>query len=812
MMFRFGATRPGRAPHKTHPEGKRKHAPRRLSLESLEGRDMPSGWHNAAMPLDVTGDGQVTSADALAVVSYLRSNRADAPATLSPGASPEAWYDTSNDGQVTAIDALLVVNRLNSQTPPGQSPVSVPAPTRPHVAAVANPTYLMLTSDASDRITARWREAPGALGTVVSLRLGASRYARWQPGATVPAGKDSFVFTNLRPRTRYYVKVASIDGAGNLTRGIVQRVMTRQEVETNTHELDRALKAGIKHLGGLRDRDHHNQPFFLGYSLTREQAQRLGDLYPYRDAAAHLKVLRHFVSNVSARSLHAVLSASHALGVAPPADVVADYTRILLAALHKPRDGNWANTAAENQLLVGLASDPSSFGSNRHDVTYLFNAGQGLRGMLALATMTSNPDQVIPEYGRSYRQMFETSVYNLRKYYVYDGQIGGERVYDWEQFRQQLGLRGGNKMTGHLEQELNADWSGLWKDFADPHMIYPLIEYYEATGHQSSLDLAKELAEMAFDRRFPSDPALIRQSLLPHMFETVAEMNAYSALALATGNADMMDRVRLRYEYLKDSGIVSQTGWVPEVLGMGSDLGEANNTAELIETAINFSRWGWSQYNQDVERFTRAHLLPSQLLDTRFVTSNGRTRIDGLRDIRGRLQGAFGFPAPYGHISTQYTYGRAGAYFSDVSAGAIATLAEVQRHAYELGTRDEHRIHLLFDQDNDRIQVASPYPGGDRLIITTKTAGDVFVRMPAWADRAQIEQSLAEQGLASNWEGEYLRIDRPAVNVAITIPMPLPIVRESEYVNGRGLVIEWQGDSVLRMSPMGTPQPFFPMI
>src|SRR5688500_1627076 len=251
MLFRLGATGRSRTPHRTRPRKKEKHAPRRLTLEPLEGRDMPSGWHNAAMPLDVTGDGQVTSADALAVVSYLRSNRNSPLAALPSGSSPEAWYDTSNDGLVSAVDAMLIVNRLNSQTPPDQPQVNVPTPARPHVPAVANPTYLMLTSDASDRITARWREAPGALGTVVSIRLGASRYARWQPGVTVPAGEDSFVFNNLRPWTRYYVKVASIDGAGNLTRGIVQRIMTRREEVTNTHQLDRALQAGIKHLGGI---------------------------------------------------------------------------------------------------------------------------------------------------------------------------------------------------------------------------------------------------------------------------------------------------------------------------------------------------------------------------------------------------------------------------------------------------------------------------------------------------------------------------------------------------------------------------------
>lgn len=768
---------------------------------------MPTGWHNDGLPTDVNADGQVSASDAAAIIHYLNSGLERQLPALAPGEQPSACLDSSGDGYVTALDAQLVVNQLNAQLPRsyalrtnrGQPPV------RLHYNA--NPTQLSLVSDASDRILVRFTPAAGAVGSVVSLRAGKAPPARSE-GNLVAAPENAFVFTDLRPKTKYVVRVSSIDEAGNISAGIVKRIRTGKLEKTNTHDLDRALTAGIKHLGNLRDRDNGNLPFFFAYSLGSRQAQAYGDRHGRRNPLPNMSFDRHFVSNVTARSLHAVLSASQALGIAPPADVVADYTRILLSSLHKPRDGNWANTAPENQLLVGLVSDPSGYQTQQFDVTYLFNAGQGFRGMLALATLTPNPDEVIPAYGRSARQIFETSVHNLRRYYVYDGQIGGERVYDWEQFRQQLGLRGGATIRGSLAEELTSDWSNLWRGWADPHMIYPLVKYYEATGHQPSLDLAQELADLVMARRFPSDPALVAKSLLPHMFETVAEMNAYSRLALVTGNVELMDCVRMRYEYLRESGIISQTGWVPENLGAGRDIGEANNTAEVIETAMNFAQWGWSEYYQDVERFTRAHLLPSQLLDTSFVGNDPRNRIDGLRNIRRRMEGAFGFPAPYGHISTQDTTGRAGAYFADVSAGAISTIAQIQLQGYE-NKLNTHRIHLLFDVDNERIKVVSPYPGGDRLLVTPKTAGDLLVRIPAWADRGLIETATSEQGLAFQWEGNYLKVIEPPVGATVTIPMPLPRVRETEVINGRTITMEWLGDSVARMSSMRTPQPFF---
>jgi hypothetical protein len=780
-----------------------------LRLEHLELRDMPSAWQNEALPRDVNADGRVTPSDALLVVNQLNRSGAAALPALIEGESPPAYLDVNGDGNATALDALLVVNWLNAQSP--YSLPDDPASGQPPALTYqVEPTSLALVSDASDRIIARWTPSNRALGSVVSIQAG-SAPPEGSFGDVLAAGSGTFVFANLNPNTRYWVRVSSIDPEGNISHGILQTIVTRKAEATNTHQLDRALAAGIQHLGNIRDKDNFNMPFFHAYSLTRSQAQNYGDSYTGRDSPAHMKFERHFVSNVTARALYAVLSAAQALGIEPPADVVADYARILLATLHQPRDGNWANTNPENQLLVGLVSDPASYRSQQFDVTYLFNGGQGFRGMLALATLMPNADQVIPEYGRSAKEIFETSVYNLRTYYVYDGEIGGNRVYNWERFRQQLGLRGGATIGSSLSQELTSDWTSLWRGWADPHMIWPLVKYYEATGHQGSLDLAVELADMAAGHRFPSDPSRVAQSLLPHMFETMAEMNAYSRLALVTGNADLMGRVRLRYEYLRESGVISKAGWVPENLGAGRDIGEANNTAELIETAMNFAEWGWTEYYRDVERFTRGHLLPAQLLDTSFVVNDSTNSIDGRRDIRNRIQGAFGFPAPYGHISTRYTYARAGAYFTDVSAGAVATLAEVQRHVYQ-NDGGNHRVNLLFDFENERIQVASPYPGGDRLIVTTKLAGNLAVRIPQWADRALIEQAMSEQGLAFSWDGEYLEIQEPTVGRAVTIPLPLPHVRQSEQINGRTIWIDWLGDSVAGMSRMRTPQPFFAAI
>ena len=71
-----------------------------------------------------------------------------------------------------------------------------------------------------------------------------------------------------------------------------------------------------------------------------------------------------------------------------------------------------------------------------------------------------------------------------------------------------------------------------------------MVKYYQATGYQPALDLAKELANYGFYQRFPLDPRSVPLNTFTHMFEVAGEMDAYSRLALVTGDTDMMLRVQ----------------------------------------------------------------------------------------------------------------------------------------------------------------------------------------------------------------------------------------------------------------------------
>lgn len=575
----------------------------------------------------------------------------------------------------------------------------------------------------------------------------------------------------------------------------------------NTYDIDLAIQAGLAHLQNILDRDNNDIPFFAVWALTKDQARSYGDSSPYRDSPAHMAFDRHLVSNVAGRAIYALLLGADAVGSEINPQVLDALKSTVLKSLHKPRNGNWSDTSAANQMITGLAADPRSYGSTQFDLTFLFNMGAGMRGALGLGTLGDNPNAILDGYNWSGKTLFDVAVYNIRKYYVYGGgEIGGTRTYNWESFRSALGLQGGDKIAGSVSGDKISNWSNLYRGWSDPFLVYDLVKYYEATGHQPALELAKELRDNAFYARFPLTPSQSLINSFTHMFEIVGEMNAYSRLALVTGDADMMQRVRARYEALRGIGF-NTTGWVPEFFGRESDVGEINCTGELVETALNFAAWGWTEYYEEAERFVRGQMLPAQLLDTSFVVPNANPDNDGERDIVNRVYGAFGFPAPYGHVATKDP-STTGGYHVDITAGAVASLAEVRKAAYTY-TGGEHQINLLFDVDNATIKVDGPYPNGDRVTITTRSTGDVRLRLPSWADRNAVSSSLEGQGLQFELGSDFVLIHQPTVGTSFDVALPLKVEWTSDVVNDRAITIVWKGDSVLAMSPMGTPFPFF---
>jgi len=332
----------------------------------------------------------------------------------------------------------------------------------------------------------------------------------------------------------------------------------------------------------------------------------------------------------------------------------------------------------------------------------------------------------------------------------------------------------------------------------------PLVKYYCATDWGRALELAIVLKEKATAECFTEDGAYAAEAFGTHTHSTTCVMSSLAQLADLTGDAPLMDRVRAFY----DNGlrkIRDDLGWVIENSGPDAipDRGEANNTGDIVETALILGRWGRDAYYHDAERIVRGHLLPSQLRDNSFFQDPPNPDgVDGLREVADRHLGAFGFPAPYGHEPLDAS--RVG-FNMDIVGGAVGSLCEVYR---ETAPRDDAgiRVNLLFDHETDAVKVESPYTG-DGLRITAKGPAPLFVRKPPWVSAAEITISGADEPPLT--EGDRLFFARPPVNRAITLRFDLPTEEIVLAHRTRNIRVRLHGDAVEAMENFGADLTFF---
>ena len=335
--------------------------------------------------------------------------------------------------------------------------------------------------------------------------------------------------------------------------------------------------------------------------------------------------------------------------------------------------------------------------------------------------------------------------------------------------------------------------------------IGPLVKLHRYTGCKGALDLALELARKATDEFFLPGGGYDRESFGTHTHSTTCVLSSLAQLADLNRDAPLLERVRAFY----DNGlneIRDEIGWVIESSAdrVDPDLGEVNNTGDIVETALLLGKWGYPDYFGDAERILRCHLLPSQLRDTSFIREpDNPQNEDGKKDVAARHLGAFGFPAPYGHKPLNATRI---SFNMDIVGGAVASLCEALRQTV-VSNESGHWVNMHFDRDTDAVAVESPYTHGS-LRVRVKRPGPLFVRIPTWVAPESVRVDGVEE--APRCSNGYLVFGRPPLNRWITARFDLS---ESKIVlkhRTREIGVQLRGDSVAAMSNFGAELTFFP--
>ena len=334
--------------------------------------------------------------------------------------------------------------------------------------------------------------------------------------------------------------------------------------------------------------------------------------------------------------------------------------------------------------------------------------------------------------------------------------------------------------------------------------IGPLVKYYRATKYSPALQLASALKEKALTHFFNEDGHYNTEEFGTHVHSTTCVMSSLAQLADLMQDAFLMNRVKVFYDHgLK--AISDDNGWSIENSGPSAnpDRGEANNTGDILETSLILGKWGYPGSYEKAERILRSHLLPCQLRDVSFIKdpSNPQDE-DGKRKVAERHRGAFGFPAPYGHMPVSV---KNISFNMDIVGGAVGSLCEAFKQCITTGEAGP-RVNLLFDHETESALVRSPYTHGI-LEVQSKKQGALSVRLPSWTDRQTVEITGAP---SKPWfEGEYMFLPGLAPGTKVVIRFELARRDTILQHRTRKIKVRMQGDRVLAMDHFRQPLCYF---
>jgi hypothetical protein len=341
----------------------------------------------------------------------------------------------------------------------------------------------------------------------------------------------------------------------------------------------------------------------------------------------------------------------------------------------------------------------------------------------------------------------------------------------------------------------------------EARLIGPLVKYYRATGSPRALALALQLKELCLARFFwPGGAYDQARFITDHAHSITSTLSSLAQLSELLNDEALLQRVKAFYDYglwaMRDA-----IGWSPGAVFQRGDRGEAGNGGDIVETALILGRRGYPEYFHDAERILRCHLLPCQLRDVSFMRdAPNALGQDGLRAAADRHLGAFGLPAPYGHLAAGYGP-ESIAFHMDIVGSVVGSLCAAQAAAVETRLAG-HAVNLFFDYDSPALHVDSPYTH-PALSITLRQPGPLRVRLPPWLSPAEVVVEgvpVPPRHLAGG-----LFWAEPPVGSAIRLCFPL---KESTLTlsaphHSRPIRLRLRGDSPLAMDNLGTDLTYF---
>ena len=324
-----------------------------------------------------------------------------------------------------------------------------------------------------------------------------------------------------------------------------------------------------------------------------------------------------------------------------------------------------------------------------------------------------------------------------------------------------------------------ATWGGLlgfWQQtFIHGTALRALSSWNMLDGDADSLTLARQMKNFLCQPKFwapEAEPKAVISSDRAH-FDGHHHSNAATLMGLCwyagvAHDPRAMEFARSGYEYLRNWGIAR--------IGL---FGESCTVGDMTMLAMKLTDLGVGDYWEDVDSYVRNHLTEMQITDAKKM----QTVVDQMPPAQGL--------DPKNTTSDQVVERTVGTYLSDSSHPSLVTQRSFRwticcsgnctpalYYAWEGITRYDDAtksavINLLLNRASAWLDIDSYLPYEGKVVIRNKTARNISVRIPRWADKTAVHALVNGQQAQFRWIGQYLSLDNLAPSAQITIAFPM---------------------------------------
>jgi hypothetical protein len=219
-------------------------------------------------------------------------------------------------------------------------------------------------------------------------------------------------------------------------------------------------------------------------------------------------------------------------------------------------------------------------------------------------------------------------------------------------------------------------------------------------------------------------------------------------------------------------------------------------------------------YEQQARRFIADHVrranpnsdptTVSAEIERRFAES-----LDAARRMTGQQLGACGFGDWANNLPSDLDGALPGIHMQGCCSDATIRAAHGVWNATVTGDAREARVNLAFNRESPLARVVSSLPYRGELNVFAGEARRILVRVPQWADHAQVKAWVDQKPIPTAFDGNYVIFENLKPGRQLTVTYPLREATVKETIQAREYTQRWRGNTIVDIEPAGVFIPLY---